>query len=171
MATNVRGRTSTEASTNDEVILIPDVYETIDLCSQELPDTLVEFQPNEVIVIQDSPNVQSRHDATAKTNSRRNRKRKPAETSSSLNDSQETSSSQAPSKKTNFISVIMLNPLLPEMNCPICLESIVGRSPVSTNCGHIFCKSCLQTCLKTVKKCPMCQKILTGRSAYHNIFL
>lgn len=47
--------------------------------------------------------------------------------------------------------------------CPICLECILSRKPVSTNCGHFFCHKCLVTALRSNKKCPMCQKKLNGK--------
>jgi Ring finger domain len=58
-----------------------------------------------------------------------------------------------------------------KITCPICLESVVKRNPVSTICGHIFCKSCITVSLNTLKECPMCKKRLTGRAPFHEIYL
>lgn len=57
------------------------------------------------------------------------------------------------------------------ITCPVCLDSIVSRQPVSTNCGHLFCKTCIQESLRVLKKCPMCKKTLSGRNPFHNIWL
>ncbi|KAL1254791.1 hypothetical protein QQF64_017020, partial [Cirrhinus molitorella] len=55
------------------------------------------------------------------------------------------------------------DPLTDELQCCICLD--VFTDPVSTSCGHNFCKSCLnkhwdnsQTC-----SCPYCKKTFTQR--------
>lgn len=57
------------------------------------------------------------------------------------------------------------------IKCPICFESVIGREPVSTKCGHVFCKQCIQSCLQLAKKCPMCKSSLGGRTPFHGIFL
>ncbi|EDW24753.1 GL24317 [Drosophila persimilis] len=43
-------------------------------------------------------------------------------------------------------------------SCPICLESVSGREPVATECGHIFCRQCIDTAILHNPKCPMCRK-------------
>ncbi|KAL2049557.1 hypothetical protein ABVK25_010136 [Lepraria finkii] len=45
----------------------------------------------------------------------------------------------------------------PRLTCPICWENDIDTM---TNCGHVFCQSCVVT-LKTVKdicECPQCRK-------------
>jgi len=44
--------------------------------------------------------------------------------------------------------------------CPICLETY--KEPTSTECGHIFCKSCgLAACgKKSFCLCPVCRKTI-----------
>ncbi|CAO1429936.1 unnamed protein product [Diamesa hyperborea] len=56
------------------------------------------------------------------------------------------------------------------ITCPICLENVRNRSPVSTNCGHIFCRSCLHQALQEVKKCPLCKKNTSMRQ-FHDIYI
>lgn len=39
------------------------------------------------------------------------------------------------------------------LKCPICLDSAIKREPMSTHCGHVFCKICIEqvrvlVCLK-----------------------
>lgn len=57
-------------------------------------------------------------------------------------------------------------------NCPICLCTWVA--PVSTLCGHIFCKSCiekwLKSCGKAAAKCPVC-KAGPSKLKTHPIFI
>lgn len=53
--------------------------------------------------------------------------------------------------------------------CSICLQNIVGREPVSTKCGHIFCKECISRFIQEKKKCPNCNAdaiLLDLRSIY-----
>ena len=46
------------------------------------------------------------------------------------------------------------------ITCPICLENIVTRV---TNCGHAYCKGCLQK-WKDIsgRRCPACRETLSG---------
>ncbi|XP_017265572.1 E3 ubiquitin-protein ligase TRIM39-like [Kryptolebias marmoratus] len=47
--------------------------------------------------------------------------------------------------------------------CPICLD--VFNQPVSTPCGHNFCRDCIQTYWRsaTLPQCPMCKQKLNKR--------
>ena len=74
------------------------------------------------------------------------------------------------SETSNFYSMIADEIINLDINlsvakklpCPICFEEMLGaehREPVSTPCGHIFCKSCIKTALGTsYSRCPVCQK-------------
>ncbi|MFO0117892.1 MAG: RING-HC finger protein, partial [bacterium] len=42
-----------------------------------------------------------------------------------------------------------------EFNCSICWNLML--QPVTTPCGHTFCKSCLQTTLNQKRECIMCR--------------
>lgn len=44
--------------------------------------------------------------------------------------------------------------------CSICLSEIVNKNAGVTNCGHIFCYSCLLTTVNTNHKCPSCNRHL-----------
>jgi hypothetical protein len=59
----------------------------------------------------------------------------------------------------------------PEYECQICMDLLI--EPVTTVCGHTFCKICLIRYLKTTLNCPMCRKpILQSReSLSKNILL
>ncbi|CAL8289995.1 unnamed protein product [Lota lota] len=48
-------------------------------------------------------------------------------------------------------------------SCPICLD--VFNSPVTTPCGHNFCRTCITTCWedKVQYKCPVCNEIFHTR--------
>lgn len=53
-------------------------------------------------------------------------------------------------------------------SCPICLCS--WTSPVSTLCGHIFCKACIAQWVKQTKTCPVC-KAGAAKLKTHPIFI
>ncbi|XP_075987948.1 uncharacterized protein LOC142984311 [Anticarsia gemmatalis] len=57
-------------------------------------------------------------------------------------------------------------------DCPICMDCLGSKEIVSTICGHVFCKLCLVTALKSNgKKCPTCRKALKNKGSFHQIFL
>ncbi|XP_063051912.1 tripartite motif-containing protein 16-like [Engraulis encrasicolus] len=50
--------------------------------------------------------------------------------------------------------------------CPICLDFL--KDPVTLNCGHNYCRSCIEVCwngedVKGVYSCPQCRKTFTPR--------
>jgi hypothetical protein len=45
-----------------------------------------------------------------------------------------------------------------EFNCAICW--MLMYQPVTTPCGHTFCKQCLQDALKLKKECLVCRKAI-----------
>ncbi len=51
-----------------------------------------------------------------------------------------------------------------EQNCSICFDTM--QNPSLTSCGHMFCKNCLDMCLKVKKSCPMCKANLEGKEIY-----
>ncbi|XP_029139617.1 breast cancer type 1 susceptibility protein [Protobothrops mucrosquamatus] len=59
----------------------------------------------------------------------------------------------------------LLLALQKNLECPICLEVI--KEPISTNCAHNFCRSCIFKLLKLKKgvtQCPLCNAKVTKRS-------
>lgn len=50
-------------------------------------------------------------------------------------------------------------PKKPVLDCPICMAAFV--EPMSTRCGHIFCRGCITTAISTQNKCPTCRKKVT----------
>jgi Lon protease-like protein len=47
-----------------------------------------------------------------------------------------------------------------DMDCMICLKLLYH--PVTTPCGHTFCRPCFQRTLDTHSKCPMCRRVFYG---------
>ncbi|KAL9256549.1 E3 ubiquitin-protein ligase RNF4-like protein [Drosera capensis] len=50
------------------------------------------------------------------------------------------------------------SPKEPAFSCPVCMGPLVEE--MSTKCGHIFCKSCIQASIHAQKKCPTCRRKL-----------
>ena len=44
------------------------------------------------------------------------------------------------------------------IDCPICLDIIAPGTLDITNCGHKYCKTCLDKVKATTKKCSICRK-------------
>ncbi len=58
-----------------------------------------------------------------------------------------------------------VHPLLKRHECPICLFAM--KVPVQTECGHLFCKECLEPVLK--RRCPICpldQEDITAENVF-----
>ncbi|KAL4640565.1 LON peptidase N-terminal domain and RING finger protein 1 [Arapaima gigas] len=45
-----------------------------------------------------------------------------------------------------------------DFECSLCMR--LFYEPVTTPCGHTFCKSCLERCLDHMPQCPLCKKSL-----------
>lgn len=56
-----------------------------------------------------------------------------------------------------------------KFDCSVCLEPMKNRHPQSLKCGHIFCKSCIDTLCSSLHmmKCPVCQKPFGRADARH----
>ena len=134
---------------DDDCILIPENIETVDLCNLSQQQIVTNFFPpydaNEVIEIAESPVVKKSKAGNSSGKSL-------ADTKSRL------SYDDGHSKGL-------------EINCPVCLESVVKRFPVSTVCGHLFCKICIEGVLTVSKECPICKRSLSLKNAFHSIFL
>ena len=42
--------------------------------------------------------------------------------------------------------------------CPICSDIITEEKVVTTSCGHLFCKPCLEQWMNVGDTCPTCRK-------------
>ena len=49
----------------------------------------------------------------------------------------------------------MNNDLKTLFSCPICLEIL--HNPITIICGHNFCKTCINTSVMSITKCPCCR--------------
>ncbi|XP_022935007.1 uncharacterized protein LOC111441975 [Cucurbita moschata] len=47
------------------------------------------------------------------------------------------------------------------LRCAICIEALVEET--TTKCGHVFCKSCIETAIATQHRCPICRRKLRKR--------
>lgn len=150
---------------DDDVILIPQHVETIDLCTQA--PMAAQRRPmtfsDEVIVIQDSPAAASGQRGSAiRTDRKSTGGRRRALEVSPYKRPNDPSTSKANSPETQNSQSVLIT-------CPICFDSVSGRAPVSTTCGHIFCKNCLTEALTVSKCCPMCRKSLKAKNSYHSL--
>lgn len=73
------------------------------------------------------------------------------------------------SPTTNDLSTTINDPAT-TISCPICLGSMVGQEIMSTACGHVYCKNCILTSMKTRKRCPNCQAYLDA-DKIHPLYL
>lgn len=170
--------------TDDDVVLIAPEIETIDLCTQVVANIPANLH-NEVIDITDSP-VQIIQPATGvRTRRSRNsgevatgpvRNRRGGTRTSPYNRAAtstpipvQASTSQAPQLDIDDSYQSQANAI--KYSCPICLESVKNREPVSTMCGHVFCKVCIRAALQQAKKCPMCKKNLNAKNPFIQIFI
>lgn len=56
------------------------------------------------------------------------------------------------------------------MMCPICLQCMIGRSILSTTCGHLFCKLCIEKAIQRRSICPVCNQV-SRPAELHPIYL
>ena len=49
-----------------------------------------------------------------------------------------------------------------DLTCPLCFKILY--IPVSTSCGHTYCKSCIERSLHSSKQCPICRVTLASQS-------
>lgn len=169
-----------EVMNEDDVILMEPEIETINLCTQAIPrpsQFARPMAPNEVIEIEDSPLTQRPVARTGRQPvagpARNNRTRSNARlVAAPYVAASYPSKAPSPSKALNFDDSLNATqtPNI-RVSCPICFDSVVGRDPVSTVCGHIFCKACLVNAIKISKKCPMCRRSLAGRNQFHALHL
>ncbi len=169
---------------NDDVVLIQPEIETIDLCTPRIP--LPANMQNAVIDITDSP-APTRRNNTANTRSassrlrtspgptrarRNNNRTSPYNTGpSNQNSPPAAAPTAAPSSATANLDESLSSQSSIHYNCPICLESVKNREPVTTICGHVFCKPCIRMAIQGNRKCPMCKKTLNARTPFFPIYL
>lgn len=154
---------------DDDVILIPQNIETIDLCTQAVSVPL--RLQNEVIDITDSPGTEPSYAGPVRR--RRNRQPEYVNNNPASASTPQRPTTSTPNTRQRLNLDDSLNDSQPKitLTCPICLDSVVNRTPVSTLCGHIFCQTCIIQALGNAKKCPMCKKALGGKKPFFNIFL
>jgi len=58
------------------------------------------------------------------------------------------------------------NLMLPELDCKVCTEIFID--PITTPCGHTFCKSCITRSLDHSDKCPLCRHPLTNYAFFQH---
>lgn len=71
-------------------------------------------------------------------------------------------------KDDNNNNNAMSSPL--ELVCAVCLDDMIGREIMSSICGHLFCKACINKCIEVRSKCPSCNKTITKKQL-HPIYL
>ncbi|XP_034661764.1 E3 ubiquitin-protein ligase RNF4 isoform X2 [Drosophila subobscura] len=119
----------------------------IDLCT---PDRSI--VPTATIDLDDSDYVP--------TNRRRNHASSSTPTTARATLHIDDSAPSSPKRKRNEKNVSSNEDVY---KCPVCLDSVRHREPLSTKCGHVFCRPCIETAIRTTHKCPMCNKKLSIR--------
>ncbi|BFF91301.1 uncharacterized serine-rich protein C215.13 [Drosophila madeirensis] len=119
----------------------------IDLCT---PDRSI--VPTATIDLDDSDFVP--------TNRRRNHASSSTPTTARATLHIDDSAPSSPKRKRNAQNVSSNEDVY---KCPVCLDSVRHREPLSTKCGHVFCRPCIETAIRATHKCPMCNKKLSIR--------
>lgn len=87
-----------------------------------------------------------------------NTMRSPEERGEETEAMQEEKESQSSGRKRNKGSGTRAEPTRDEdMDCLICLKLLYD--PVTTPCGHTFCRPCFQRTLDTNSRCPLCRRV------------
>lgn len=85
-----------------------------------------------------------------------------------LVDSPGLSGSSAPDSASDGKGCVLLADIMagtrPEMDCNVCYA--LFHDPVTTTCGHTYCRSCLHRSLEIHPSCPICRRTLSAHS-YH----
>lgn len=55
------------------------------------------------------------------------------------------------------------------LSCPIHLETL--EDPVQGPCGHVFCRKCIDECLKRKEVCPICQSSIKTSQLYSSLII
>ncbi|KAL2557002.1 RING/U-box superfamily protein [Forsythia ovata] len=68
------------------------------------------------------------------------------------------------SMTNNVQSMVLPSPQPKELTfrCPVCMGPFVEE--MSTKCGHIFCKACIQAAIAAQSKCPTCRRKITMKN-------
>lgn len=80
------------------------------------------------------------------------------------------SAGPSPPKKTCKNNTSPQKSTMGTTKCPICLDMFTMDQILSTMCGHLFCGPCIQSVIKTRKKCPMCNRGLK-QNQVHRLFI
>ncbi|KAJ2952566.1 hypothetical protein O0L34_g6888 [Tuta absoluta] len=67
-------------------------------------------------------------------------------------------------------SKIQFTRVFVKIRCPICFKTFGKEPAVSTACGHVFCKDCLETWLKDHNRCPVCS-LSCRKKDHHTVYL
>lgn len=75
-----------------------------------------------------------------------------------------------PSQNNNIRPVDEVEAVPTLLPCPVCMNSSIGRHPVVTRCGHVFCRNCINAALQVKKECPTCRTRLAGRNTLIDLY-
>lgn len=169
-----------DSSDDDDVIFVPNATETVDLSTQTQQVQSNAANQSDDVEIPNTQQIDTDEEMNSESPAltdddidsdwsfsdyRRRKKRKTAVT---FDRNIESDDSDDSDEDLQNASAKQQQPLF--IACPICFESIVRRDPVSTMCGHLFCKVCIDNCLLSSQSCPMCKGQMVGPIKYHNIY-
>jgi Lon protease-like protein len=104
-----------------------------------------------------NPSSDSRNETTQSLDVHPSKRRKLGSSSGNTNGS---SGSEASSNNGREASVLKKSLLIKHevLECPLCQALLY--EPVTTSCGHTFCKSCVLRVMDHTNKCPMCRTVI-----------
>jgi len=81
-------------------------------------------------------------------------------------ESEEDQAKKLPRREMIKRHVAQENLIKDDFECSLCYRLLF--SPVTTPCGHVFCKNCLSRCLDHNIQCPLCKSCLASYSSDRN---
>ena len=68
--------------------------------------------------------------------------------------------------ENDFFVLLEKEQIRPLTTCEICSNLL--KSPMTSQCGHSFCKKCIEPKMKKIYQCPNCNTVITKAKIFPN---